>query len=225
MALPRIAPYPVPDELPASRVLWRPDPARAVLLVHDMEQHFVGAFERDADPLRQVVPNIQRLRAQARRHDVPVVYCAQPGGQTRQQRGLQWDWWGPGLADSDEADIIPELAPDESDVLLTKWRYSAFQHTSLAERMRQWGRDQLIVTGIYGHIGCLLTAAEAFQLDLPAFLVADGIADFSAHEHRMALDYAAKRCAVVASTGWLSDELAGAAACTGHGRPVAGQRA
>ncbi len=225
MALPTIAPYPVPGDLPESRVLWRPDPARAVLLIHDMEQHFVGAFERDADPLRQVVPNIERLRAQARQHDVPVVYCAQPGGQTRQQRGLQWDWWGPGLADSDKADIIPELAPDESDVLLTKWRYSAFQHTSLAERMRQWDRDQLIVTGIYGHIGCLLTAAEAFQLDLPAFLVSDGIADFSAQEHRMALEYAAKRCAVVGSTGWITDELTGAAAYTGHGRPVAAQRA
>ncbi|MHA6803413.1 isochorismatase family protein [Salinifilum ghardaiensis] len=225
MALPRIAPYPVPDELPENRVPWRPDPARAVLLIHDMEQHFVGAFERDADPLRRVVPNIRRLRAQARRCGVPVVYCAQPGGQTRRQRGLQWDWWGPGLAASDESGIIPELAPAADDVLLTKWRYSAFQHTSLADRMRQWGRDQLVVTGVYGHIGCLLTAAEAFQLDLPAFLVADGIADFSAEDHRMALDYAAKRCAVVGSTGWITEELAGTTVPAGHVRPVVGEDA
>ncbi|NEE16626.1 isochorismatase, partial [Streptomyces sp. SID7499] len=39
MALPAIVPYPMPaaDELPANRVDWTVDPARAVLLVHDLQ--------------------------------------------------------------------------------------------------------------------------------------------------------------------------------------------
>lgn len=210
MGLPTIAPYQVPrqDELPANRVDWRPDASRAVLLVHDMERHFVGVFEPDAEPLTEVVPNIRALARQARAAGVPVVYCAQPSGQTPQQRGLQLEWWGPGVSDASQEAIIDELAPEPGDVHLTKWRYSAFQRTELREMLRGWGRDQLIITGIYAHIGCLMTAAEAFQQEVQAFLAADAVADFSADDHRMAVQYAAKRCAVVDSTQRLAADLA-----------------
>lgn len=199
MGLPKIAPYRVPrgDELPDNRVDWRPDPKRAVLLVHDMERHFTGVFPPDAEPLSEVVPNIRALAAQARSAGVPVVYCAQPGGQTPEQRGLQLEWWGPGVTDPAQEAIIDELAPEPGDVHLTKWRYSAFQRTELRSMLREWGRDELIITGIYAHIGCLMTAAEAFQQEVRAFLVADGVADFSREEHDMALRYASRRCAVV----------------------------
>ncbi|MGW1678136.1 isochorismatase family protein [Saccharopolyspora sp. NPDC002376] len=210
MALPTIAPYHVPkqDELPENRVAWRPDANRSVLLIHDMERHFVNAFPADGEPLNQVVPNIRLLRERAKAAGVPVVYCAQPGGQTPEQRGLQLEWWGPGVADPAQEAIIDELTPDADDVLLTKWRYSAFQRTELRQLLRDWGRDQLIITGIYAHIGCLMTAAEAFQQEVQAFLVADGVADFSAEEHRMALTYAAKRCGVVDTAQRLAQDLA-----------------
>lgn len=46
VALASIAPYRVPQtsELPANRVDWTPDAGRAVLLIHDVERHFVDAF-------------------------------------------------------------------------------------------------------------------------------------------------------------------------------------
>ncbi len=42
-----------------------------------------------------------------------------------------------------------------------------------------------------------MTAIDAFTNDLQTFLVADAVADFTADYHRMALTYAAERCAVV----------------------------
>jgi bifunctional isochorismate lyase / aryl carrier protein len=209
MALPAITPYCLPgqEELPDNRVAWQVDPNRSVLLIHDMERHFVAAFPPGREPLNQVIPHIRTLRDRARSVGIPVVYSAQPGGQTPEQRGLQLDWWGPGVADPSQEAIVDELAPEPDDVVLTKWRYSAFQRTALREMLRDWNRDQLVITGIYAHIGCLMTAAEAFQQEVQAFLVADAVADFSLEEHRMALWYAAKRCAVVVSTSRLARTL------------------
>ncbi len=218
MAMAQIAPYPLPDpaELPDSRAGWRVDPARAVLLVHDMQEYFVAAYRRDEEPLSAVVPRIAALRDACAALGVPVVFSAQPPDQDPADRGLLTDLWGTGLgAGGDEHRIIPELAPRPDDVLLTKWRYSAFQRTDLRDRLRALGRDQLVITGIYAHIGCLMTAAEAFMQDVQAFLVADAVADFSLDEHRMALRWAAGRCAVATTT---DDVLAGL------GAPAAARR-
>ena len=93
-------------------------------------------------------------------------------------------------------EILPELAPAEGDFVLHKHRYSAFQRSNLEHLMRSRRRDQLMICGIYAHIGCLATAAEAFQRDIEAFAVADAQADFSAEKHDMAMNWIAATCGV-----------------------------
>jgi trans-2,3-dihydro-3-hydroxyanthranilic acid synthase len=202
--VPGIAPitaYPLPttDELPASTAQWTPDPSRAVLLVHDMQRYFLAPFPPSIrDPL---VRNCALLLERCAALDVPVFYTAQPGGMTEQERGLLKDFWGPGMKVSPgDREIVEELAPRPVDRVLTKWRYSAFFRSDLLARMRDQGRDQLVVCGVYAHIGVLATAIEAFTNDIQSFLVADALGDFSAEYHRLALDYAAVRCSVVTTT-------------------------
>ncbi|MER7206215.1 isochorismatase family protein [Streptosporangium sp. NPDC000239] len=219
MAIPAIAPYPMPGEegLPENRVEWTPDPRRALLLVHDMQNYFVSAFTQGASPMSDLVANVSALRETAGRLGVPVVYSAQPGGQTRTQRGLLQDFWGAGIGPEPGAqEIIPALAPGPDDVHLVKWRYSAFHRTRLRELMTETGRDQLVVTGIYAHIGCLMTACDAFMSDTQVFFVADAVADFSAEHHGMALTYAAERCAMVLTTRRLNERLTTAATVVAH---------
>ncbi|MCZ8519580.1 MULTISPECIES: isochorismatase [Paenibacillus] len=203
MALPKIAPYEMPtaSSLPANRVSWTIEPHRAVLLIHDMQQYFVNAFNVQASPVTELLAHIGLLHKQCRALGIPVVYTAQPAGQTPEQRGLLFDFWGSGLNDHPhQVHIVPELAPLEGDIQLTKWRYSGFRKTELAEILKRSGRDQLMVTGVYAHIGCLMTACEAFMQDIQAFFVADAVADFSLENHRMALNYAAQRCAMTLTT-------------------------
>lgn len=203
MAIPGIAPYPMPrhDALPANTAPWTPDPDRAVLLVHDMQRYFVQPFPAGEQPGTDLIANTGRLVERSRAVGIPVNYTAQPGDMTQEQRGLLKDFWGPGMKTSPEHQrIIDELAPDDNSTVFTKWRYSAFHGNGLLEHLRAAGRDQLIICGVYAHVGCLMTAVEAFTNDIETFFVADAVADFSAEYHRSALEYAAARCAVVLST-------------------------
>ncbi|MEV7389979.1 isochorismatase family protein [Streptomyces sp. NPDC091215] len=196
--LPAIASYPLPTagHLPDNLAPWTPHPNRAVLLVHDMQRYFLQALP---DPLRgELVHNAAVLRKRAAALGVPVAYTAQPGRMTDEQRGLLRDFWGPGMrTDPADREVVADLAPTEDDWVFTKWRYSAFFRSDLLERMRAAGRDQLVLCGVYAHVGVLATALEAFTNDIQTFLAADALGDFSEAHHRLALDYAAQRCAVV----------------------------
>ena len=200
MAIPRIVSYPMPkvQDFPENKVTWNVDPSRAVLLVHDLQQYFLDFYDQTQAPIPELIKNCHQLIETCRSLGIPVYYTAQPGNQTPEHRQLLTDFWGNGLKDDPKiTQIIPSLAPAEQDVVLTKWRYSAFKKSDFEQRIKNANRDQLIVCGVYAHIGCLLTAAEAFMLDIQAFLVGDALADFSHDEHLMALKYATGRCAKV----------------------------
>ncbi|MFI1711985.1 isochorismatase family protein [Streptomyces litmocidini] len=199
--IPPIAAYPLPsaDELPANTARWRLDPLRAVLLVHDMQRYFLDPFP--AGPRRELVARAALLRTRCAARGVQVAYTAQPGSMSRQERGLLQDFWGPGMrATPEDREVVPALAPEDGDWVLVKRRYSAFFRSGLLGRMRAAGRDQLVLCGVYAHVGVLATAVEAFTHDIRVFLVADAVADFSREDHDTALRYAAGRCAVVVTT-------------------------
>lgn len=183
-------------ELPPNTAQWTLDPSRAVLLVHDMQRYFLAPFPPLVrDPL---VRHCVLLRERCAALGVPVYFTAQPGGMSDQQRGLLKDFWGPGMrVDPVDREIVDDLAPRPPDRVLTKWRYSAFHRSDLLVQMREQGRDQLIICGVYAHVGVLMTAVDAFTNDIQSFLVGDAVGDFTAEHHRMAVDYAAGRCSVV----------------------------
>jgi isochorismate hydrolase len=187
---------PVPTDLPGNVARWTTDPDRAVLLIHDMQRFFLRPLP---EAIRdQLVATTAKLRDRCRALGVPIGYTAQPGGMTVEQRGLLKDFWGPGMrVDPIDREMVAPLEPEPHDWVFTKWRYSAFFRSDLLERMRALGRDQIIICGVYAHVGVLMTAVDAFTNDIQPFVVADGIADFSADYHRLAMDYAAQRCAVV----------------------------
>lgn len=208
MAMTPIAPYrmPGPDDIPTAAMPWRPRPDRAAVLVHDMQRYFLRPFPAGQSPLSELLANVMKLLASARAAGVPVFYTAQPGGMSRQDRGLLHDLWGPGMSRA-EADrgIADDVAPEPGDTVLMKWRYSAFFRSDLERRLADAGRDQLVVCGVYAHMGCLITAADAFSRDIQPFLVADALGDLTRDDHLMALRYAAARCAVPLS---IADVLA-----------------
>ncbi|MHA7845966.1 isochorismatase family protein [Serratia sp. D1N4] len=203
MAIPKLNDYTLPtqSELPTNKVNWAFEPQRAALLIHDMQQYFLNFWGEDSPLIKQVVENIAKLRRYCKEQGIPVFYTAQPNQQSHEDRALLNDMWGPGLNKHPEQQaVVSALAPDADDTVLVKWRYSAFHRSPLQEILQESGRDQLIICGVYAHIGCMTTAIDAFMRDIKPFMVADGLADFSQDEHLMALRYTAGRCGRVVMT-------------------------
>ncbi|WP_409468733.1 isochorismatase family protein [Streptomyces sp. HC307] len=120
------------------------------------------------------------------------------------QRGLVADMWGPGVGDEpDAAAIVEPLTPRPGEHLLANVRHNAFLRSRLGRLLRSKGRDQLIICGVYAHLGVLLTAADAFMNDIQPFVVADAVADFPAEEHALALRWAARSGVVCLTDGLL----------------------
>lgn len=188
--LPTAIAYDLPIDATPARADWTLDAGRAALLIHDMQAYFLRVYPADSALVRTLVANIRRLRDRCDARGIPVFYTQQRPHAHTPDRGLQADFWGPGMSDRDEdRAIVAELEPAGGHEVLRKWRYSAFQRSPLQEMLTTRGRDQLIVTGVYANIGCLLTAADAFMRDIQPFMPVDAVADFSHDRHSAALRY------------------------------------
>ncbi|SIO95438.1 isochorismatase family protein [Vibrio spartinae] len=207
MAIPKIAAYPIPtsDSFPVNKVNWQLDAKRAVLLIHDMQDYFINFFDKKAEPVPALIQHIQSIKQAASTAGIPVVYTAQPANQDPQERALLTDFWGTGL--TQDTAILTDVAPQDNDTTYTKWRYSAFKKTPLLEWMNDTGRDQLIIVGVYAHIGVLSTALDAFMLDIQPFVVGDAVADFSLADHQYALQFITGRAGSVKSAQRVIDEI------------------
>lgn len=203
MSIPTIKPYRMSSiaSLGVNRVVWTPSAERCALLIHDMQRYFIDFFPTGAEPVTSLIANIAALRTRCQELGIPVIYSMQTGAQSLEERGLLMDFWGAGMgADPEVVRIVEPLVPAKQDLIILKRRYSAFHRTALLDELNSRHRDQLIVCGVYAHIGCLATALEAFMYDIQAFMVADAVADFSAAQHQMALNCVGQHCACVAST-------------------------
>ncbi|PIE91871.1 isochorismatase family protein [Bacillus fungorum] len=210
MTLPTIKDYlmPTKNDLPINKVNWNIDKKRAILLIHDMQEYFIDAYEENSLLIKTLVNNINVLKNMCKVLGIPIIYSAQPEDQNSQQRALLEDFWGKGIPrEGNKQRIISSLTPEIDDILLTKWRYSAFKKNDLLDIFQDQGRDQIIICGVYAHIGCLLTAADAFMEGIQPFIVGDAVADFTLEDHKQSLIYASNRCAKTITTEQIKQAL------------------
>lgn len=210
MTIPRVPDYELPqqNEIPKSRVSWTLLPSRAALLIHDLQDYFLDFYDEGSPLIGRMLGHVAQIRQRCSRMGIPVAFTAQPGSQDSAQRGLLQDMWGPGItAHPQRTQVAQAVAPNDGDTVFTKWRYSAFAKTDFLDWMRNHGRDQLIISGVYAHIGCQVTATEAFMSDLQPFVVADAMADFTREQHLGALRYVAGCCGVAMTTRAVLDAL------------------
>lgn len=210
--IPDIGPYDLDgvDWKSFDKVGWRLVPPRAALLVHDMQCFYAATVPTELGLLDKVVANTAAVVAACRTSSLPLFYSVARPCATREERGLLYDFHGMGMKDAPEQySIIAELAPTASDQIIVKKRYSAFFATDLADRLRDANVSQLIICGVYAHIGCQMSAMDAFMRDIEVFYVADAMAAYGLTHHVQSAEYVGDLCASVQTTYAVVAELSG----------------
>jgi ureidoacrylate peracid hydrolase len=175
-------------------------PARAALLVVDMQNYFMEPGQQGEVPAaRDIVPNINRLAREFRASGGLVVWVQNTTTGTRDNWSVVHDVMATPerrdtrLAAMEEGahgyDLWPQMDAQPGDLRITKTRYSAFIQGSsdLEAALRSRGIDTVVVTGTVTNVCCEATARDAMMLNFRVAVVSDGTASYDDEFHASSL--------------------------------------
>jgi nicotinamidase-related amidase len=177
------------------------DPQTALIVV-DLQQGIIGS--QFIHPIAEVIHRTRSLIEVFRRNELPVVLVNVAGrapGRTEQPRPRQTfaDGW---------TDLIPELAPQPSDILVTKKTWGAFANTDLEARLQQKGVSQAVITGVATGTGVESTARQAYEQGFNVTLAIDAMTDVRPEAHAYSLKHVFPRLGETGTTQQIIDLLA-----------------
>jgi nicotinamidase-related amidase len=99
--------------------------------------------------------------------------------------------------------LLPELEPGESDLVIVKKRYSAFYGTTLDDIMAHLRPRIVALAGINTHACIRMTAIDAYQRDYEVVVASDCVASHDADHERVSLRYLGGKIAQLMSNAEL----------------------
>lgn len=168
------------------------------LLVIDMQVIFVADGQRFATPhSRDIIPNINRLAAAIRAGGGLVAYTRHTMTDEKPRAMPDWqmaipklnELWNAFRAGTREHELDERMDLQDRDLVLDKYRFSAFTHnsSSLHEELEKRGIDTVVVVGVASNCCCETTARDANQLGYKTFFIADATAALTDDEHNASL--------------------------------------
>jgi len=88
---------------------------------------------------------------------------------------------------ADWAEIVPELGPRDTDVIVTKHQPSAFFGTDLEVHLRRRGIENIVLAGISTNVGVEATAQTAFEYGFNVVFASDAMAARDGELHTMSV--------------------------------------
>lgn len=224
--------------IPAKPYEFAFDPARAGLLIIDMQRDFIepggfgAALGNDVTQLRRAIAPLQSLLAAVRSAGLFVMHTREGHApdlsdlhETKRVRGRG------ALTIGDEGpmgrilvvgepghDIIPELYPVAGEPVIDKPGKGAFYSTELADIVAGRGMTQLIVCGVTTEVCVHTTVREANDRGIECLVLSDCTASYFPEFHETALRMVAAQGGIF---GWVTDSEAVIAALTAPAGPGA----
>jgi nicotinamidase-related amidase len=176
------------------------DPARTALLVMDLQLDILAMVGAGAVALTTRTATVIDA---ARKSGVTVIYVVigfRPGYPEVSERNASFaavKGTGRFVTTTAGADIPPEIAPQDGDIVVVKHRVSAFYGTDLDQILRAKDIDTLLLCGVATSGIVLSTTRFAADADYRCAIVRDCCADRDDEVHRVLLDKVLARQATV----------------------------
>ncbi len=159
--------------------------SQTALLIVDMQRDLAAPGGVRYHPrAAAVIPAVVRLRMGARRRRWPVVYTRLVHERTFFPPKSRKPWC---LRGKPGVEIVPELKPARSELVVRKRTYNAFFGTELDQLLRGLGARRLVLAGLHSHTSVLMTAGEGALLGHEIVLPVDAIAAPTEFDHQAAL--------------------------------------
>jgi nicotinamidase-related amidase len=184
------------------------DPRHTALVVVDMQRDFCipgGAFDKlgvDISMYPPMIPRLARLIDGARASGVPVIYIQMtvlPGRRSESPAQIRFNLrlhlGADGVVEplsytpdgSVGQEVIPDLAPQDGDWIVKKYRSSAFWGTNLDMLLRSNGIESIVVSGCTTE-GCVeSTARDGLFADYYVVIPEDCVASDDRVQHDASL--------------------------------------
>ena len=181
----------------------------------------VAQMGNDMSAIIEMMPGLNRLVALARNYDVPLIHIRtglsdwfdSPAWSVRGRAGAVFDAQRvPVVREGSWGAEFFQVEPAPGELVLTKYRYSAFAYTPLELALRAVDATTLILAGTATHQCVEATGRDAIGRGFYPVIVSDAAASRVRSHHDFALDdFQAHLGAVVSvddlTTAWQSEDL------------------
>ncbi len=144
---------------------------RSCLLIIDMLNDFVdekGALYVPGG--RSIVGPIKEKIFIFKEKRLPVFYLC----DSHDQNDPEFSLWPPhAVKGTWGGEVIPEIAPGEEDIVISKTKYSGFFGTNLNDLLREKNIKDLYLTGLLTDVCVFFTAHDAYNLGYTIFVFSD----------------------------------------------------
>jgi nicotinamidase/pyrazinamidase len=144
----------------------------AIIVVDMLKDNFKESSRNPyLQEVKAIIPNLQRLLDESRKRGLPVVFAC--------DSFLEGDFIFRGrmkvhsLRGTKGAEVVDDLKPNPTDMILPKRRFSAFFKTDLDQTLRTLGMDTIVVTGMTTEVCVLMTAMDGLCHDFSVILLED----------------------------------------------------
>ncbi len=160
--------------------------SKSALIVVDMLNDFVDekGVLYCGQPARDIIPFISSRVEACRKGECLVIYLQDSHAEDDKEfkkfpKHSVTGTWG--------HEIIPELAPQEDDIVIQKRRYSGFFETKLSDLLDKHNIQDVEVVGVCTNICVMDTVGDLANRDLNVTVPRASVADFDPEFHEFAL--------------------------------------
>jgi nicotinamidase-related amidase len=176
------------------------DKKKTSLVIIDLQKGITAMPSRPY-AAKDVIMNAAHLAEMFRKNSMPVFVTRVAGDPATSLKVIaDQSFARSGPMPPDWSEIVPEIGPAPSDILITKRQWGAFYGTELELQLRRRGMDTIVLCGISTDYGVESTARFAYEYGFQQVFVEDAMASRSDEQHQAAVTYIFPRIGRVCKT-------------------------